>query len=176
LAADLDAFWQRTFVAEGRFYGRPTFVLIEDVTPTACATDGAVLPGAGSFYCPWNQTIYLDVTALLAEGGSYGWSGLLFTLAHEWGHHAQFQRGGLQERTSAVELTADCLAGAYLADAVGRGLLEADLVEQELRVVVAALGDPTGIELSDAQAHGSGEQRATMLMLGYSTGASACGA
>ena len=67
MADDLDAYWGNAFAADGRFYTRPSFVLIEGVTPSPCAWAGATEPGNGSFYCPWNQTIYLDVAAIQAE-------------------------------------------------------------------------------------------------------------
>jgi predicted metalloprotease len=175
LAEDLDTYWTGAFVAEGRYYSRPSLVLIEGTTPTPCALDGAVEAGAGSFYCPWNQTIYLDVATLQVEGGRYGAAGLVFTLAHEWGHHAQFQRGDLQERSQAVELAADCLAGAYLANAVARGQVPAEYVEDDLRGILATLGDPGGLDPADAHAHGTGQQRTAMLLAGYTGGLAACG-
>jgi predicted metalloprotease len=175
VADDLDTYWGRAFTAEGRYYDRPDIVLIEGMTPTPCAWAGAVEPGSGSFYCPWNQTIYLDVAAIQVEAARYGAAGLLFTLAHEWGHHAQFQRGALQERSQAVELAADCLAGAYLADAVGRGWIAAEVVSDDVRGIVATLGDPLGFSSTDSQAHGTGEQRTAMLLAGYLGGAAACG-
>jgi hypothetical protein len=175
MSADLDAYWGRAFAAEGRYYSRPDFVLIEGVTPTPCAWAGAVGPGSGSFYCPWNQAIYLDVAAIQVEAARYGAAGLLFTLSHEWGHHAQFQRGALQERSQAVELAADCLAGAYLADAVGRGWIAAEVVSDDVRGIVATLGDPLGLSPADTQAHGTSEQRTAMLLAGYAGGAAVCG-
>ena len=176
VAGDLDAYWEQALLAEGRYYRPAEFVLVAEVTPTPCARDGTTAPGAGSFYCPWNETVYLDLPALSLEASRYGEAGLVFTLAHEWGHHAQFQRGHLLERSAAVELAADCLAGAYMAHAVARGRIAADVVERDLPTIVVTLGDAAGVDPGDDQAHGTADQRLAMLLLGYGDGLAGCGA
>ena len=48
------------------------------------------------------------------------------------------------------------------------------MVEKDLRAIIATLGDGAGADPTASQAHGSGEQRAAMLLLGYAGGAAGC--
>ncbi|MCC6382832.1 MAG: neutral zinc metallopeptidase, partial [Dehalococcoidia bacterium] len=101
--------------------------------------------------------------------------GPVFILAHEWGHVVQDELGLLSEDTPAIalELQADCLAGAYSQDAQARGLVsEGDLQEATTSLTQAA--DPAGTPWYDPHAHGSAEQRVDSFRQGLDGGVSTC--
>lgn len=95
---------------------------------TGCGTASSAM---GPFYCPPDQTIYLDTTffqtlttQLGAEGGPLA---EMYVIAHEWGHHIQnlsgtmdrLDRSGTGPTSDGVrlELQADCFAGAWAQNA-----------------------------------------------------------
>src|SRR5690606_26062140 len=136
-ATSLDVFWGDT--VQG--YVQPELILFEQATPTGCGTGTSA---TGPFYCPPDQSVYID-TSFFAElesrfGADGGELGQLYVVAHEWGHHIQNITGrmdGLDLRDSGptsdgvrLELQADCYAGAWVGaaetttDASGRPFLD----------------------------------------------------
>lgn len=127
--------WTRIFKSFGQEY-RPVQVVIfkSSTILTAC---GRVQVQAGPFYCPDDETIYIETgffDALAAAGGG-GDFPMGLVLAHEVGHHVQKQRGLLAEAARqiqtappqlanrirvGVELQADCYAGLW-TDEMNRG-------------------------------------------------------
>ena len=171
VVADLDAFWAQTFAAAGRDYASPAVVALDAPTETACGTiDPAWGPGA---YCGLDQTIYYSpawLGDLSAAGHDFAW---ITVMAHEWGHHVQLQLGLLGYPDAATELQADCLAGAYAADAEARGLLTPGAVAEAISL--SALSGDLGWLPRDAPAHGSGAERAISFSRGYQEGVAGCG-
>ena len=107
---------------------QPQVVLFEQSVNTGC---GQASSAVGPFYCPPDQTIYLD-TSFFAQleqqlGGSDESLAQLYIVGHEWGHHIQNITGGmdgLDLQTTGpdsdgvrLELQADCYAGAWIGDA-----------------------------------------------------------
>ena len=91
---------------------------------------GAAQSAMGPFYCPADQTIYLDTTffedVLVGQLGGQGGDFVEpYVLAHEYGHHisnltgvlGQVQRAGNQTGANSpqvkLELQADCYAGVW---------------------------------------------------------------
>ncbi|GAA2076922.1 neutral zinc metallopeptidase [Pseudolysinimonas kribbensis] len=124
-ATSLDAYWADTL---GSTYTQPQLALFDGATSTGC---GAATADVGPFYCPNDETVYID-TAFYDElrsrfGASGGPLAQLYVVAHEWGHHIQNITGitdGLDLRASGptsdsvrLELQADCLAGSWVAGA-----------------------------------------------------------
>ena len=99
-------------------------------TSTGC---GSASADVGPFYCPTDQTIYLDTTFFqdVLEGQLGGKGGDFvepYVLAHEFGHHIQNLLGTMgRVRTQSgptsdsvrLELQADCYAGMWTRGATG---------------------------------------------------------
>ncbi len=193
----LEGYWGQAFQE-----APPTqAVIFSGAVSTRC---GEASSEVGPFYCPLDETIYLDTSffdqlqgQLGADGGSLG---EMYVIGHEWGHHVQKYTGALeasqQDRQGPesgavrVELQADCFAGAWLANASGTTdtegddqLLEPPTQEQVRSALSAAsaVGDDSIQERVQGQVtphswtHGSSEQRMGWFMRGYEGGdASRC--
>ncbi|NVB85303.1 MAG: hypothetical protein HOV81_43470, partial [Kofleriaceae bacterium] len=112
---------------------------------------GTATTAVGPFYCPNDHRVYIDLSfydELRERFGAPGDFAQAYVIAHEVGHHVQNLRdklGGGSRRPNdqiAVELQADCLAGAWGRDAERRGLLEMGDVDEALNAA-AAIGDDT---------------------------------
>lgn len=177
-------------------YTEPTVVLYEQGTSTGCGYGQAAM---GPFYCPADQTVYLDLGFWQDMQSQLGASGADFAkayvIAHEFGHHVQTLTGASQQvrqaqqaarsqeeanqYSVALELQADCYAGVWAANAArasgGAVALEAGDLEEGLKTA-NAIGDDMiqkrmqGKVTPEAFTHGTAEQRMTWLRKGYSTG------
>lgn len=197
----IDDFWAENYstVSSGE-YRTPEFALFEASTTTGC---GAASSATGPFYCPGDETIYIDTSFFqqLREppfDTSGGPLAQLYIAAHEWGHHIQAISGIMEsaDRTGTgpdsdsvrIELQADCFAGAWVAgaseteDSRGRKLLEAPSAAQiaDALDAAAAVGDDRiqagsgqGVN-SEAWTHGSSEQRQRWFNAGREGGAGNC--
>ena len=92
----------------------------------------------GPFYCPNDQTVYLDTDffrVMEQQLGSQGDFAKAYVIAHEVGHHVQDELGLLEQVNSQrarsserqsnalsvrVELQADCYAGIWARAVQGR--------------------------------------------------------
>ena len=124
---------------------------------------GQATADVGPFYCPTDQTIYLDTTFfddVLQQqlGGPSGDFVEPYVLAHEYGHHIQNLLGtmgkvktqqGPKSDAVRLELQADCYAGMWTKnatrtdDADGEVLIES-LSEQDIKQAIdaaTAVGD-----------------------------------
>ena len=177
-------------------YTPPNVVLYEQGTSTGCGYGQAAM---GPFYCPTDQTVYLDLgfwqdmqTQLGASGADFARA---YVIAHEFGHHVQKlvgtsdqvrkaqQAARSQEEANswsvALELQADCYAGVWAAHAAevsgGKVALEPGDIEEGLKTA-NAIGDDmiqkrmTGKVTPEAFTHGTAEQRVKWLRTGYQTG------
>lgn len=177
-------------------YQAPTVVLYEQGTGTQCGFGQAAM---GPFYCPADQTVYLDLSFWQQMETDLGASSADFArayvIAHEFGHHIQTLTGTsqqvrqAQQRASgqaeanqysvALELQADCYAGVWAANASaasgGAVALEAGDLEEGLRTA-SAIGDDTlqrrqgGRVVPEGFTHGSSAQRMEWLRRGYQSG------
>ncbi|WP_319637761.1 KPN_02809 family neutral zinc metallopeptidase [Pengzhenrongella sicca] len=192
-AQSLDAYWTAALPAVGTQYAQPGVVSFEDATATAC---GDATSGTGPFYCPPDQTVYLDLgfyddlqTRFGASGGRLVEE---YVLAHEFGHHIQQLTGVMDgaDRTGTgpasdsvrIELMADCLAGMWTGHAAttvdpdtGVTFLQ-PITAAELADALSAasaVGDDriqessTGSVNPEAWTHGSSEQRQRWFTAGY---------
>jgi predicted metalloprotease len=172
----LRAYWSDAFAAGGQQFVEPETVLFTDSVSTQC---GAATSAVGPFYCPLDQTIYLDLgffseleTRFGAEGGPFAEE---YVIAHEYGHHIQNLLGSLDAGRDAgaeggavrTELQADCYAGVWGGNAVDTGFLQPLTDEQIGQALNAAMviGDDRIQETTQGQVnpetwtHGSSEQR-----------------
>lgn len=193
--ASLDSYWEEALPSVGIDLRYPGVVIFDQTTQTGC---GPASSSTGPFYCPTDETIYVDVTffdELTTQfGASSGPLAQMYVIAHEYGHHLQNQLGifDIADRTETgedsdsvkVELMADCLAGAWAGhaatttDASGVTLIEpltrAD-VEDALSAA-AAVGDDRIQQATQGEVnphtftHGSAKQRTSAFETGYTRG------
>ena len=195
----IDSYWAEELPALGGTYVTPEFILFEQSVSTAC---GNATSATGPFYCPPDQTIYVDTDfyAELTErfGANGGPLAEMYVLAHEWGHHIQNISGimeGLDTQTTGpssdgvrLELQADCFAGAWVGsatdqeDETGTAYLEA-ITDQDIADALSAasaVGDDRIQESTQGQVnpetwtHGSSEQRQAWFQVGRANGPDAC--
>jgi predicted metalloprotease len=182
VVADLDNFYSDVLSYTEFKYYSPGVMPVEEgqTVDTAC---GAAGPGFWAFYCPPDQTVYLDLVLLdtLQQQADFA---AAFVIAHEWAHHVQ-SGVGIQRVQNApsqwnelysidLELMADCMSGAWALDVDTRGLLEPDDIDEAINFTISTLGDPAYISEYDPQAHGSADQRAQSFLNGYENGFLGC--
>ena len=172
-------------------YRPPKLVLFSQATRSGC---GNAQSAMGPFYCPLDQTVYIDLSFFedmqrrFRAGGDFAYA---YVIAHEVGHHLENQLGilprvqarqqevGTAERNQLsvrVELMADCLAGvwAHHSQQRYRALEEGD-VEEAIKAA-EAIGDDRlqkqagGRVVPDSFTHGSSEQRVRWFMQGLKGG------
>ena len=195
-AADsLDTYWSGAM--EG--YRTTNIILFTDQSDTGC---GGATSAVGPFYCPADETIYVD-TAFYDElrtrfGSSGGPLAEMYVIAHEWGHHIQNVSGtmeGLDRQDTGpdsdsvrLELQADCYAGSWVGAAPeilnddGVAFLDPVTPEQVADALSAAsaVGDDRIQESTQGQVtpetwtHGSSEKRQQWFRAGYEGGPQAC--
>ncbi|WP_187977351.1 neutral zinc metallopeptidase [Mycetocola sp. JXN-3] len=200
-AASLDPYWTGAFTTLGAraSYHTPEFTLFSGSTSTGC---GAATSATGPFYCPGDETIYIDTAffdQLSSQFGAHGGPlAELYIVAHEWGHHIQNLEGtfdtvdrtqtGPTSGTVRIELQADCYAGSWVGSAAnvrdrgGNRLIEppTDAQIRDALDAAAAVGDDRIQELGggsvhpEAWTHGSSDQRQRWFLEGYRGGATAC--
>lgn len=186
----VQAYWEDNLPG----YERATTVFYKGQTQTQC---GVGTSDVGPFYCPTDQTIYIDLgfyddlrTRFGAKGGPFAEA---YVIGHEYGHHIENLTGVLEKgRSNAtgpqsagvrVELQADCLAGMWAKGAVDTGFIE-ELTDQDIQDgldAASAIGDDRIQEKVQGQVnpesftHGSSEQRQRWFLTGYrSTQISSC--
>lgn len=191
----IDEFWSETL--EG--YREPQLIIVDGSTPTQC---GTASNATGPFYCPPEETVYVDPTffGLLREryDASAGSLAQLYVLAHEYGHHVQnligvfeqYPNNGTGPDSNGVraELQADCFAGAWVAamtqqeDENGVPYLQPPTAQQiaDALDAAAAVGDDHIQEQSggfvnpESWTHGSSEQRQRWFDTGRAEGVQGC--
>lgn len=165
-------------------------VFFSGSTDTGC---GMASSQTGPFYCPLDNLVYFDLDFLVKLQDMFGATGDLATqyiVAHEYGHHVQNllgidaqvreaqQRdpGRVNQYSVALELQADCFAGAWAYDVSGRGLFDDPTEVEEALNAAASVGDDAiqqktqGRVDPESWTHGSSAQRVQWFQRGYQTG------
>lgn len=185
--------WTDLFSSElQRSYAVPTLVTFTDQVQSRC---GGATSEVGPFYCPADQTVYIDLdffNLLASRFKAPGDLAMAYVTAHEVGHHVQNllgisdklhqQRGRVSQeaynRASVqLELQADYLAGvwAYHAQRLGIILIEPGDLEDAL-TAANAIGDDTlqkeaqGYAVPDSFTHGTSAQRMQAFRSGFESG------
>ena len=193
----LTDYWADTLPDQSDTAFRPEAALVTftGATSTGC---GGASSEVGPFYCPGDETIYLDTTffdQVLEDqlGGPDGGFVEPYVLAHEYGHHIQNVLGtmgrvrtqqGPKSDAVRLELQADCYAGMWTRsatqteDASGQVLL-AELTDEDIDLAqgaAAAVGDDriqkkTGGQVNKEEwTHGSADSRQKWFRVGYDEG------
>lgn len=190
--ADTEEVWGRVFAEAGYKYREPKLVLYRDQTRSGCGLANAQV---GPFYCPADQTIYVDLgfyDELQHKFGASGDFAQAYILAHEVGHHIQNLEGTLEKVQKAkqrtygeadanalqvkVELQADCYAGVWANQAHKLfGMLEPGDIDEAFNAA-NSIGDDRlqkqaqGYVQPDSFTHGSSKQRMTWFHNGLKGG------
>ncbi len=186
--------WDRVFADMGMQYEPAKVVLFEQVTQSGCGTAQAAM---GPFYCPADQTVYMDMSFFQELQQRFGARvtefSVAYVMAHEMGHHVQTLLGTTQKvdqlrrsgryseaemnRVSvATELQADFYAGVWAKQTDNREhILEPGDIDAALSAA-EAVGDDNiqrraqGYVNQESFTHGSSAQRKEWFMKGYTTG------
>jgi len=191
----LDAFWTQAAAGGGEL-ALPAVQEFSGSFGSGCGTASA---DTGPFYCPPDQTIYLDLGFFDTLQSRFGAQGGALTeeyvVAHEYGHHIQALTGvmdradrsgtGADSDSVRVELQADCYAGLWAGHAAttvdpdtGVTFLEPITQAQlaDALSAAAAVGDDhiqaqAGVGVNqDSWTHGSSGQREHWFTVGYEQG------
>jgi predicted metalloprotease len=181
----------REQVQGGEAYRPPRLVIFSDQITTGC---GQASSAMGPFYCPADQTVYIDPVFFdemhrrLKAPGDFAQA---YVIAHEVAHHVQNSLGIMQQvdrvrrtgdkeainRASVrLELQADYLAGvwAHLAQKDYNVLEEGDI--QEAMNAANQIGDDTlqkmsqGFVVPERFTHGTSAQRVRWFTKGLRSG------
>ncbi len=189
---EIDEVWTTDFARRGETYERPALTFFDSAVSTGGC--GRASSQVGPFYCPADQSIYIDIGflgALQEQLGANGRYAQAYILAHEAGHHLQTilgteremrqsQRSSPKQQNAlsvAFELQADCFAGVWsrLADDAGNvSIGEAEL--RQAQDAAAAVGDDRIQQKSggrvdeESWTHGSAADRQKWFTTGRTSG------
>lgn len=186
--------WEKILADNGMQYKEPQIVLFENVTQSGCGTAESSM---GPFYCPADQTVYMDMSFFNELQSKFGAKVTEFTIAyvmaHEIGHHiqtllgttqqvdklrrsGQYSEADLNRVSVATELQADFYAGLWAKQTnIRENFLEPGDIESAMEAA-AAVGDDNiqkrsaGYVNQEAFTHGSSQQRVEWFTKGYETG------
>jgi uncharacterized protein len=174
----VDEYWAETLRANDLSEPSVSFFPVPpgETVETACGEAG----DTAAFYCPADDTIYVAqafaaalwdgvLEGLPGTGRAAGDFGVAYVLAHEYAHNLQEEFGVFSRPSPTAEpfeLQADCFAGAWGNSVYRQGLLEPGDVEEAINTALA-VGD---FDVSNAQHHGTPEQRREAWLLGFEGG------
>lgn len=181
----LNQTWEPLFRQANVPFEQPTLWFYSGGVRSGC---GAASSAVGPFYCPADQTMYIDTsfydTMQRELGTGPGDFARYYVVAHEYGHHIQNLTGIAAQISSAqqqnprqanalsvlIELQADCYAGVWAGK--NRNLIEPGDFEEGMQAA-SAIGDDAltkGRVSAENFTHGTSAQRMEALRLGMETG------
>lgn len=191
ITAENEQTWAQIFRDNGLQYKPARVVLFESNTQSGCGTAQSAM---GPFYCPADQSVYMDMSFFQELQKNFGAKVTEFTIAyvmaHEMGHHVQNLLGTLNETDKArrsgryseaqlnkisvaTELQADFYAGLWAKYSNEREhFLEPGDIESAVEAA-EAVGDDNiqkrsqGYVNQESFTHGSSAQRKEWFMKGY---------
>lgn len=194
ITAENEETWTKIFAENGMQYKPARVVLFEEATNSGC---GQAQSAMGPFYCPTDQSVYMDMKFFQELQEKFGAKVTEFTIAyvmaHEMGHHVQnllgtldktdqLRRSGryseaqLNQVSVATELQADFYAGLWARYSNDREkFLEPGDLESAVEAA-EAVGDDNiqkrsqGYVNQESFTHGSSAQRKEWFMKGYNSG------
>ncbi|MGH8892395.1 MAG: KPN_02809 family neutral zinc metallopeptidase [Actinomycetes bacterium] len=188
---EINEVWTDEFARAGESYEQPGLTFFTQAVQTGCGTASSQV---GPFYCPPDQSIFIDIgflEQLQQQFGAEGRYAQAYIMAHESGHHLQTLlgterrvRAAQQARPSqqnalsvAMELQADCYAGVWSKLADDRGNVSVGETELDQAIGAAeAVGDDRiqqktqGRVDPESWTHGSAEKRREWFLTGRRTG------
>ncbi|UOU99211.1 neutral zinc metallopeptidase [Chryseobacterium daecheongense] len=194
ITAENEQTWTKIFAENGMKYQPARVVLFENATQSGC---GPAQSAMGPFYCPADQTVYMDMSFFKELQQRFGAQvtefSIAYVMAHEMGHHVQtllgttqkvdaLRRSGRYSETElnrvsvATELQADFYAGLWARQTDNREhILEPGDIDAAISAA-QAVGDDNiqrksqGYVDQESFTHGSSAQRKEWFMKGYNTG------
>ncbi|MCW3160577.1 KPN_02809 family neutral zinc metallopeptidase [Chryseobacterium oryctis] len=194
VTAENEQTWTKIFADNGMQYRPARVILFENRTQSGCGTAESAM---GPFYCPADQSVYMDMRFFNELQSRFGAQVTEFTIAyvmaHEIGHHVQTLLGTTQKvdalrrsgryseadmnRVSvATELQADFYAGVWAKQTDNREhILEPGDIQSAIEAA-EAVGDDNiqkrsqGYVNQESFTHGSSAQRKEWFMKGYNSG------
>lgn len=189
---DTEDVWTKLFRQQiKREYTPPTLVLFSQTDRSAC---GFASAATGPFYCPADQSVYIDLSffrTLQERFKAPGDFAMAYVIAHEVGHHVQYLLGVTQQvhqmkgkipeadyndLSVRLELQADYFSGLWAHHGQQmKDFLEAGDVEEALRAA-SAIGDDRlqmeaqGYVVPETFTHGTSEQRMRWFKKGFESG------
>jgi predicted metalloprotease len=187
---DTEDIWTQLMAKTGRDYPKPTLVLFNGYTQSAC---GNASSATGPFYCPGDQDLYIDLSfynELKDRFGAPGDFAMAYVVAHEVGHHIQkllgitdkldrlrqqVSEGEYNKYSVRLELQADFFAGVWAHYEQGKGFLERGDFDEALNAA-NSIGDDRlqkesqGYVVPESFTHGTSAQRMYWFKKGYETG------
>jgi|tagenome__1003787_1003787.scaffolds.fasta_scaffold20800306_2 predicted metalloprotease len=188
---EINEVWTDEFARAGEKYQQPALTFFTQAANTGC---GRATSEVGPFYCPPDQSIYIDIgflDQLQQQFGAEGRYAQAYIVAHEAGHHLQSLFGTERKVRAAqqadpsrqnalsiaLELQADCYAGVWskLADDAGK-VSVGDAEVQQAQDAAAAVGDDRiqkqtqGRVDKESWTHGSAAQRKQWFTTGRTSG------
>ncbi|MFE6256671.1 hypothetical protein [Agromyces sp. NPDC057865] len=170
----VDAFWAESYVESyaGEFrspWNVWSFDSAQQDAPVMCA--GELIPSDNAVFCLADDSVVWD-EQLMRPAWAAGEGPLAAIVAHEWGHVVQFQTGFTGHWT-ALELQADCFAGAALAGLAASDQMTWDDAELERAAdALASHGDPE--PWTAPGDHGDAAERGEAFRVGLEGGVPAC--
>lgn len=194
LTAENEQTWTKIFQENGMQYRPAKVVMFEGITQSGCGTAQAAM---GPFYCPNDETVYMDLSFFKELQERFGAKvtefSVAYVLAHEMGHHVQnvlgtlgkteqlrrsgrYSEADLNRVSVATELQADFYAGLWARYTDNREkFLEPGDIDAAISAA-EAVGDDNIMKRSqgyvnqEAFTHGSSAQRKEWFMKGYNSG------
>ena len=184
-------FWPEEFAEANLVYQDASVNVFENEVRTGgCGTASSAV---GPFYCPADNTAYIDIEymfLLQAQLGAEGDFAQAYIVAHEIAHHVQNLLGinaAVRQAQSGastadsnglsvgLELQADCFAGAWARSFSDRGFLDSGDLEEGVGAA-EAVGDDniTGSTNQENFTHGSSAQRIEWFNTGFDLGTDSC--
>jgi predicted metalloprotease len=191
LFSSVDAFWSQQVAALGGRYRPPNLMYFGEPLKNLCGVAAAL---SGPFYCPVNESVYLDrgfLQQLKARAGTAASAAVGFVIAHEVAHHLQNVIGtttiveqarssstaAVAQRTlTSFELQADCYAGLWLHWARNGAIINGPVDLAATLATVAALSQEqqshlrAGQQWLDPLTMGEAAQRLKWLQRGSDSG------